>query len=72
MGILIGSAVIPIVLCMSWGRVNSIGMMSGAICGAVLGIIVWLAVASTYDGGLTMFFDNTGKRARNMENKLDP
>ena len=61
MGILIGSAVIPITLSMTWGRVNSTGMMSGAISGTILGLIVWLSVASTYDGGLSKFFDNTGK-----------
>ena len=60
MGILIGSAVIPITLSMTWGRVNSLGMMTGAISGNVLGLTVWLTVASTYEGGLSKFFDNTG------------
>ncbi len=61
MGILIGSAVVPITLCMSWGRVNSLGMMSGAILGCLFGLVSWLAVAATnYDGGLSKFFENTG------------
>ena len=60
MGVLIGSAVIPITLCMTWGRVNSIGMICGATGGSILGLTVWLSVASTYDGGLSDFFNNTG------------
>ena len=60
MGVLIGSAVFPITLAMFWGRANSIGMISGAVGGALLGLISWLSVASSYDGGLTSFIDNTG------------
>lgn len=60
MGVLIGSAVMPITLAMFWGRMNSYGMMSGAIGGSVCSLSTWLIVASTLDGGLSLFLVNTG------------
>ena len=60
MGILIGSAVVPIVLCMSWARLTGPAMMSGAIGGTVVGLTVWLSVAASRPGGLGNFFENTG------------
>eukprot|EP00105_Crassostrea_gigas_P021844 XP_011441136.1 PREDICTED: urea-proton symporter DUR3 [Crassostrea gigas] len=63
MGILIGSAVIPITLCMCWERVTGNGMIAGAVSGTFLALITWLSVAATNEGGLNMdkFFENTGK-----------
>ncbi|XP_064598785.1 uncharacterized protein LOC135465474 [Liolophura sinensis] len=60
MGVLIGSAVMPITLAMFWGRMNSYGMMSGAIGGSVCSLSTWLIMASTLDGGLSLFLVNTG------------
>lgn len=60
MGILIGSAVLPISLAMFWPRMTGVGMVTGSITGAILGIIVWLTVASTFEGGLSKFLENTG------------
>ena len=60
MGILIGSAVVPIALCMSWARLTGPAMVSGAIGGTVTGLTVWLSVAASRPGGLTLFFENTG------------
>lgn len=62
MGILIGSAVIPITLCMCWERVTGNGMIAGAVSGTFLALITWLSVAATNEGGLNMdkFFENTG------------
>ncbi|XP_070546656.1 uncharacterized protein [Ptychodera flava] len=63
MGVLIGSAVVPIALSIFWSRLTGPAMVSGAVSGTVLGIISWIAVASTYEGGLRgdMFLENTGK-----------
>lgn len=61
MGILVGSAVIPITLAMFWERLTSGAMMAGSIGGAVMAISVWLGVASTYEGGLGSWWTNTGR-----------
>ncbi|KAK0061332.1 urea-proton symporter DUR3, partial [Biomphalaria pfeifferi] len=61
MGILVGSAVIPITLAMFWERLTSGAMMAGSIGGAAMAISVWLGVASTYEGGLGSWWTNTGK-----------
>ena len=60
MGVLIGSAVIPISLCLFWSRLTGPAMMTGAIGGAVLGLVSWLVVSSFQPGGLRNFFDSTG------------
>ncbi|XP_071147925.1 uncharacterized protein [Mytilus edulis] len=61
MGILIGSAVIPIILCMFWEKLTGPGMIAGGICGTVAALIAWLSVSSLYSGGLYDFINNTGK-----------
>ncbi|XP_064611598.1 uncharacterized protein LOC135475601 [Liolophura sinensis] len=61
MGILIGSAVLPISLAMFWPRMTGVGMVTGSIGGTILAIIVWLVVASTFEGGLSDFLENTGR-----------
>lgn len=60
MGILIGSAVIPIVLCMFWERLTGVGMIAGSITGSSLALVAWLVTASFEEHGLTNFMDNTG------------
>ena len=60
MGVLIGSAVVPVSLALFWKRLSSKGMILGAISGTVTGVSSWLIVSSTYDGGLSNFFENTG------------
>jgi Na+(H+)/acetate symporter ActP len=63
MGVLVGSAVVPISLAMFWTRLNGVGMVGGAVSGLCLGIIAWLGKAAVNPGGLSkeMFFKNTGK-----------
>ncbi|XP_013412874.1 urea-proton symporter DUR3-like [Lingula anatina] len=61
MGILIGSAVLPIILAMFWERLTSKGMFFGALSGTCLGTGSWLIVAATYGGGLQDFRESTGK-----------
>ena len=61
MGILVGSAVVPITLSMFWGRLTGVAMVAGSVGGTLLALITWLSVASTYEGGLGNFLDNTGE-----------
>ena len=63
MGILIGSAVIPIALVVFWDRLSSGGVIAGSLIGVLCGFVTWLSVASTYPGGLAggHFLENTGR-----------
>ena len=61
MGVVIGSAVIPISLCIFWGRLTGYAMITGACTGTLFGLISWLITASTFEDGLSNFIDNTGK-----------
>ncbi len=50
MGVLIGSAVIPIALCLMWKKTNKWGAMGGAVFGQWCGLISWLVFAKVcYD-----------------------
>ncbi|QRV79474.1 urea active transporter 1 [Ceratobasidium sp. AG-Ba] len=46
MGTLLGSAVVPIALCITWQKASKIGCMVGAISGLFAGIIAWLVTTS--------------------------
>jgi len=46
MGILIGSAVIPIALTITWSRTTRGGAVSGALIGVVLALLTWTSVAA--------------------------
>lgn len=50
MGILIGSAVIPIALTILWKKTNRVAATSGAIIGLGVALTTWVAVASTLPG----------------------
>jgi urea-proton symporter len=50
MGILIGSAVVPISLAIVWKRTNKVAATSGALGGLVCGVAVWLASSYTFYG----------------------
>ena len=60
MGVLIGSAVIPITLSLFWRRLTGPAMTAGATVGAALGLISWLIVSSLQPAGLADFFISTG------------
>lgn len=45
MGVLIGSAVIPIALCLVWSKCSAVGAVSGALLGQILGVITWIVAA---------------------------
>jgi Na+/proline symporter len=52
MGILIGSAVIPIALTITWSRTTRSGAVAGAIIGVMLSLLTWTSVASAESGGV--------------------
>ena len=52
MGILIGSAVIPIALTITWSRTTRAGAVSGALIGVILALMTWTGVASAESGGV--------------------
>ena len=55
MGVLLGSAVVPIALAITWRKANKWGCIGGAIAGLLLGIVAWLVTAATrHDGVLTV------------------
>ncbi len=57
MGILIGSAVIPIALTILWKRTNRVAATAGAIIGLVVAVTTWVSVAASlpeYGGEVTL------------------
>lgn len=68
MGVLIGSAVLPIAFMLLWRKANAVGAISGAITGCILGIITWLSVAKIEYGRLTL--DTTGRNAPMLAGNL--
>jgi hypothetical protein len=47
MGTLLGSAVVPIALCITWQKASKIGCIVGAVAGLFAGIIAWLVTTSS-------------------------
>ncbi|CUA74441.1 Urea-proton symporter DUR3 [Rhizoctonia solani] len=47
MGTLLGSAVVPIALCITWQKASKMGCIVGAIAGLFSGIIAWLVTTSS-------------------------
>lgn len=58
MGVIIGSAVAPVALAISWAKCSAAGAISGAVGGLLLALASWLGYASTFDGGISIA--NTG------------
>ncbi|KIM71275.1 hypothetical protein PILCRDRAFT_830451 [Piloderma croceum F 1598] len=51
MGVILGSAVVPIALCVTWSKANKWGCIGGSIAGFFAGIVAWLVTTSTLNGG---------------------
>ncbi|KAF9519210.1 hypothetical protein BS47DRAFT_1370822 [Hydnum rufescens UP504] len=51
MGVLLGSAVVPIALCITWKKANKWGCIVGAVLGLALAIMSWLVATSTLNHG---------------------
>jgi len=52
MGVILGSAVVPIALCITWSRANKWGCIGGAIAGFFAGLVAWLVTTSSLNGGV--------------------
>lgn len=52
MGVILGSAVVPIALCITWSRANKWGCIGGAISGFFSGLVAWLVTTSALNGGV--------------------
>ncbi|EXB75210.1 putative urea active transporter 1 [Morus notabilis] len=68
MGVLIGSAVLPIAFMLLWRKANAVGAISGAISGCVLGIVTWLLVAKIEYGHVNL--NTTGRNAPMLAGNL--
>ncbi|OMO52387.1 Sodium/solute symporter [Corchorus olitorius] len=68
MGVLIGSAVLPIAFMLLWKKANAVGAITGSIVGCVFGIITWLSVARVEYGHINL--DTTGKNAPMLAGNL--
>ncbi|XP_048430877.1 urea-proton symporter DUR3 [Pyrus x bretschneideri] len=68
LGVLIGSAVIPIAFMLLWRKANAIGAILGATVGCVLGIITWLSVTKIEYGRINL--DTTGRNAPMLAGNL--
>ncbi|EIN04744.1 urea transporter [Punctularia strigosozonata HHB-11173 SS5] len=51
MGVILGSAVVPIALCITWSKANKWGCISGALIGFCSGVTAWLVTTSALNGG---------------------
>uniref|UniRef100_A0A0E0MB99 Urea-proton symporter DUR3 n=1 Tax=Oryza punctata TaxID=4537 RepID=A0A0E0MB99_ORYPU len=68
MGVIVGSAVIPIALLLLWSKANAVGAMAGAVSGCALGVAVWLTVAKVQYGRVNL--DTTGRNAPMLAGNL--
>ncbi|CAL5188377.1 unnamed protein product [Lathyrus oleraceus] len=68
MGVLIGSAVIPIAFMLLWRKANAIGAILGTVFGCVLGIVTWLSVTKIEYGKINL--DTSGRNAPMLAGNL--
>jgi len=59
MGVLIGSAVVPIACCLLWSKTSATAAISGAFSGQFAAVICWLVYTHCVEGKINI--DNTGK-----------
>jgi len=52
MGVILGSGVVPIALCITWSKANRMGCITGAVIGFVAGVAVWLGITSALNEGV--------------------
>ena len=59
MGVLIGSAVVPIACCLSWSKCTATAAISGAWGGLAASLTCWLVYTKCVYGSISL--ENTGK-----------
>ncbi|KAG6332114.1 hypothetical protein ID866_6974 [Astraeus odoratus] len=52
MGVILGSAVVPIALCITWRKASKIGCIAGAVVGLIAGIAAWLGTTAGLNNSL--------------------
>ncbi|KAJ3517073.1 hypothetical protein NLJ89_g741 [Agrocybe chaxingu] len=52
MGVILGSGVAPIALCITWRKANRLGCLLGTVIGFVAGIIAWLVTTAKLNDGV--------------------
>lgn len=60
MGTVLGSAVVPVALAITWKKTNATGCIAGAVGGFAAGLIAWLVTTSALNGGV-LNVDTTGQ-----------
>jgi urea-proton symporter len=71
MGVILGSAVAPIALCITWSKANKWGCIGGAVAGFAAGIIAWLVTTSTLnDGIINVTVSNTSSTVNDLNLQL--
>ena len=68
MGVLIGSAVLPIAFMLLWRKANALGAILGPVTGCFLGVITWLTVTKIEYGRVNL--DTTGRNAPMLAGNL--
>jgi len=52
MGVILGSGVIPIALCITWSKANKWGCIGGSLIGFAAGVIAWLVTTAKLNNGV--------------------
>lgn len=68
MGVIIGSAVMPVAFLLLWSKANAKGAVAGAIVGCIAGIITWLVVTKVEYGRVDLV--TTGRNAPMLAGNL--
>lgn len=68
MGVIIGSAVMPVAFLLLWSKANAKGAIVGTIVGCLAGIITWLSVTKAEYGRVNL--DTTGRNAPMLAGNL--
>lgn len=68
MGVIIGSAVMPVAFLLLWSKANAKGAIAGTIIGCVAGVITWLTTAKVEYGRVNL--DTTGRNAPMLAGNL--
>jgi len=53
-GIFLGSAVLPIVFCLTWKDCSGLGAISGSVGGLVLGLVSWIVSSQILYGSVSI------------------